>query len=486
MRNRRPTPFLGVLLGLAVAFTAGLAAPVRAADWFVAPLTSPPSSAAPSGSEADPFATVNAAFKSGKIRGGDRILLKDGPHGTLLLRNAAFDAQVTIMSQTGSRAQIDSALIDNASRNIRLFQLSVWPTDPSNGPRWLVLAMPDTSDIVVERLTIRSERGEATKFASWDAAMWEARKFSGIRLDGPRSTAVRNNLMGIAFGITLRGNDSQAISNTINFYNGDGLRGLGNNNVFRWNRVFNCIKTDHNHADGFQSFAGASGSVAGLVLDSNIIIEWTLAERNHPLRCRLQGVGLFDGFYDNLTIINNLVATTQYHGISVYGARGAVIVNNTVVHAEGLTGLTPYIGVRDHKNGTPTSDVLVANNVAMSFTGVSSVDRSVTFKNNSVVGTPGAVFQNPSSFDYRPKTTSGFIDTADMSVAPPLDMLNQRRPSGAGPDRGSYETMVGGPSASMTAVVTQAEGEGEGEIAAETGVTVPDTTAGKWTRIPGH
>ena len=203
MRNRRPTPFLGTLLGFAVAFVVGLAAPASATDWFVAPLTSPPSSAAPSGTEADPFATVSAAFKSGKIRGGDRILLKEGAHGTLTLSNLAFDAQVTIMSQTGKTAQIDSALIRDASRNIRLFQLSVWPTDPAKAPRWLVEAAPGTSDIVIESLRIRSEQGGVEKFAGWDAAMWNARKFSGIRLDGPRGKAIRNDLMGIAFGISF-------------------------------------------------------------------------------------------------------------------------------------------------------------------------------------------------------------------------------------------------------------------------------------------
>jgi hypothetical protein len=123
----------------------------------------------------------------------------------------------------------------------------------------------------------------------------------------------------------------------------------------------------------------------------------------------------------------------------VYGARKAVISHNTVVHSEGLTGPYPYIAVRNHKNGSPNSDVLVANNVAMSFTGSTNMGTAVEFRNNSVVGTPGAVFENPFALDYRPRATSGFIDTADPASASAVDILGKSRPSGKGPDRGAYE-----------------------------------------------
>jgi parallel beta-helix repeat protein len=261
------------------------------------------------------------------------------------------------------------------------------------------------------------------------------------------------------------------VENVINFYNGDGLRGLGDNNVFLRNRVFNCIKTDGNHADGFQSFAGESGSVKGLVLDSNTIIEWTHPDGDHPLRCRLQGIGLFDGFYDDLTIINNLVTTTQYHGISVYGVRKGIISNNTVANTDGVTGPHPYIGVRNHKDGSLTTGVLVSNNLAMSFTGSSDLGSAVEYRNNSVIGTPGAVFENPFALDYRPKATSGFIDSGDAASAPAKDLLGNARPVGKGPDRGAIE--VGG----TTQPAPPEENEeivAEGPTTEEPAVTTPE------------
>jgi hypothetical protein len=472
MNIDRPLPVLAVVFSLVAATIAGLALPAHAADWYVASLNSPPKSAAPSGSEEDPFASVNAAINSGKVNGGDRILLKDGPHGSLQLQKKSFDSQVTITSQNDRDAQLDHVLIQGSS-NIRLLNLSVWPTDPLTAPRWLVQSDSTSSDIVVEGLVVRSEQGDVEKFAYWDAAMWEARKFSGINLAGPRSTALKNDLMGIAFGITLFGDDSKAIDNVVNFFNGDGLRGLGNNNVFLRNQVFNCIITDQNHADGFQSWSRNSVPVSGLVLDSNVIIEWTHPNKNNPLRCRLQGIGLFDGFYDDLTIINNLITTTQYHGISVYGVRNAIISNNTVAHTDNVTGPHPYIGVRNHKNGSLTTGVLVSNNVAMSFTGSPDMGSAVEYRNNSVIGTPGVVFENPFALDYRPKASSGFIDTGDAASATSVDILGTPRNSGKGPDRGAYEVLAADTPAQPTAPDESTEPETEIPVEPDPAVTEP-------------
>jgi Right handed beta helix region len=447
MRNRLPFLFLSALRGLAVVLA--MALPGHTADWYVAPLDKPPAKAAPSGSKGDPFATVAKALASGKVKGGDRILLMSGPHGALMIdKTPAFSQQVTIMSETGRTAQLDSVEVRNAS-NIRLLSLSVWPSNPSTttSGKWLVLTAESTADIVVQNLVIRSEKGEVDKFANWSRDAWLKHPFNGIFLLGPRSSAVGNNLAGIAFGIALSGNGSRAINNVVDFYSGDGLRGLGNHNVFRGNRVVNCITVSDNHADGFQSWAGPSGKVVGLVIDRNVIIEWTYARKDHPFRCQLQGIGLFDGFYDDLTITNNLVTTTQFHGISVYGARNAIVANNTVANTNNLTGGDPFLAVVNHKNGTPSSNVIVSNNLAMKFVDENRPGSTVVFRKNSVIGTPGAVFRNPSALDYRPKSTSGFIDTGDAASATSIDLLGNPRPSGAGPDRGAYEVVVGGAAA---------------------------------------
>jgi parallel beta-helix repeat protein len=189
--------------------------------------------------------------------------------------------------------------------------------------------------------------------------------------------------------------------------------------------------------DGFQSWQ-RTVPVDGLVLDGNKIFEWSNI-KSSALRCKLQGIGLFDGFYDNLVIQNNVVSTSHYHGISVYGARNAKILNNTVVSASGNPSKYPWLALYPHKNGTPSTKVTIANNLAMSFKGTSNAANGVVSVSNTVITYPATMFTDVKSFNYVPKATSGYIDTANMLYAPKTDIMGAPRPYGKGPDRGAFE-----------------------------------------------
>jgi parallel beta-helix repeat protein len=380
---------MSLILGLIVL----ISAPAESETFYVAPLGTQ-LAAKSDGTEALPFLTIQEAFASGKVKGGDTLLLKDGAYGGVTIKaNAVFDVPVTIASQNGKSAHFDNILLAERTRNLTLRNLSVWPRSLEKGVPFMVRAYETTSDIVLDGLDIRSDEG-AEAYMQWGAAEWEARKFSGVMLQGPRSLVIRSKLTGVYHGIMVA-NDSMILNNTVDGFNGDGMRAFSHS-IVRENRVVNCVKTDSNHDDGFQSFSVGGVPVTGLVLESNTIIEW-MGAPDHALRGTLEGIGLFDGFYDDLTIVNNLVSVSHYHGISVYGARGARILNNTVVNILGILGTNPYIAVRPHKDGTLPIDTLVASNVAMSIQGTASVDTNVIFRNNSVIGAPIQVFENPGS-----------------------------------------------------------------------------------------
>lgn len=410
--------------------------PALSETYYVAPLGAE-IQGAPDGTESLPFSSIDGALKSGKVKGGDTLLLKDGAYGPVAIKvNAVFDVPLTIMSQNAKAAHFDSILLSGSTRNLILRNLSVWPRNPATGADYLVRAYNTSSDITLDGLDIRSGE-DAGNYMSWDATTWESRKYSGILLQSPRSRVINSKLTGIRHGILVE-DDSQIINNIVAGYNGDGLRAFSRS-IVRGNRVIDCVKTDTNHPDGFQSFSRNEVPVTDLLIDSNVIIEWTGAA-SHPVRCSLQGIGLFRGFYDNLVIVNNLVVTSHYHGISVYGARGAKLLNNTVVNIYGLAEVRPYIAIYPLKDGTLPTGVLVANNIAMSIQGKASPE--VKFLNNSVIGLPSLVFENPAAFDYRPKVSSGFIDTGDATVAPATDVMGLKRPSGPLPDRGAYEVQA--------------------------------------------
>jgi hypothetical protein len=153
----------------------------------------------------------------------------------------------------------------------------------------------------------------------------------------------------------------------------------------------------------------------------------------------MQGIGMFDGWYDNLVIQNNLVVTNHSHGISVYGTRGARIVNNTVVNLAGKIGTVPYLKVRAKKDGSPSRDVLVANNLAMQIQVTASIPYNVVVVKNSAIVNPATSFENVGAFNYYPKGGTGWIDSADVKAAPTVDIVGQLRSTGVGPDRGAYE-----------------------------------------------
>lgn len=404
-----------------------------AKTYYVAPPGLDPSQRA---SGAARFASLTRALTSGTLKGGDVILLADGNYGRLELNDLNIPATVTIRSQHARKAHFESIQILGATSDLRFENISVWPSNPSVAEATLIIVSATSARIAFDGLDVRSGP-DAESYLNWSATTWNQHKFSGFRVSGPDNAVTNSHLFGVYMGITATGDNALVRGNLISGYNGDGLRGLGNNNVFRNNRVINCVDTDANHDDGFQSFASASGPIVGLVLDGNQFLEW-VADPS-PLRCALQGIGLFDGFYDDLTIINNVVSTSQYHGISVYGARHALIANNTVVNAFGNPGTTPYLAVRPHKNKTPSSDVLVVNNIAMSIQGAASAKNRVVFLNNSTVVSPLAEFENARAFDYRLRPDSSYVDTGDTPNGAKTDITGIARPRGKATDRGAYE-----------------------------------------------
>lgn len=421
------------LLAAGLVFSA--AAPSFAATYYAAPRDAKPC-ASPTGTESCPFTTPAAAMS--KAKAGDTILLKDGDYDGWEIVGKAPDTPITIRSQNGKNARLEWIRVKKGSKNLVIRNLSLWPSNPdSAGANRIDVTY--SSEIIFDGMDVRSAK-DASNYPSWDSATWKNRNIKGIQTRFGSNVTVRNSsFTGLGFAVVLLEDGDIFENNQIRGFSMDGMRVLGNDNVVRGNLITDCVRVNDNHADGIQSWSRDGKPVKNMVIEGNAIIEWSNPIVN-PKRCRLQGIGFFDGFYDDITIINNVVSTTAYHGISLYGARRATIVNNTVVNGLAQKQSYPWIGVFKHKNGTPSTDVTVQNNLTMSMKASSSSTNRIGVKNNSVVTYPAKVFGDVTKFDYRPKTDSGFIDTGNATVAPPIDLRNYRRPAGKAPDRGAYET----------------------------------------------
>ena len=420
---------------LATGLVLSASAPALAATYYVAPRDATPC-ASPTGTQSCPFTTPDAAMS--KAKAGDTILLKDGDYDGWTISGEAPASPITIRSQNGKKARLEWIKVKEGSQNLVFQNLSLWPSNPDTAGANRI-DVTYSSNIIFDGMDVRSAE-DAADYPTWDSATWANRDIKGVQTRFGSNVTIRNSsFMGLGFAAVLLEDGDVFEDNQIRGFSMDGLRVLGDNSIVRGNLITDCVRINDNHPDGLQSWSRDGSPVKNLLIEGNAILEWSNPVVSSK-RCRLQGIGFFDGFYDDITIENNVISTTAYHGISLYGARRATVINNPVVNALNQKQSYPWIGIFAHKNGTPSTDVTVKNNLAMKMAASSSSTNRVVVKNNSAITYPAKVFMNAAAFDYRPKADSGFIDNGDATAAPPVDLRNYKRPAGKGPDRGAYET----------------------------------------------
>ncbi|MEC9431880.1 MAG: right-handed parallel beta-helix repeat-containing protein [Pseudomonadota bacterium] len=438
---RRPLPPLLFPALLATALL-GFASPGMARDVFVAP-EGAAVDATPDGGRDRPFASVQAAFDGGGVaQEGGRILLLPGEHGDLRLDTARARATVEIAPAEAGAVHVQSIYVERGE-NLDIHGLQVWPTRPrADGvPSSLVTTRARSRDVTLRDLDVRA-RPDAENYLAWSLEDWRAAPRNGAQLRGRDIALLDSRFTATHFAIATLGERARVEGNVIAGFSGDAMRGLGDGSVFRGNRVSDCIKFNDNHDDGFQSWSrgdkGASGKgvVRDVVVESNVIREWT-GPKDHPLRCHLQGIGLFDGIYQNWTIRNNVVEVSAYHGIAVYGGVDVTIVNNTVVRSDGGTGKFPWVKLTPHKDGRPSTGGVVANNLAMRFDIKTDPAHPAVVERNAQTPYPNLALRSPGEGDFRPEAGGPAFGSADPRYAPPTDAFG--RPRGERPSLGAVE-----------------------------------------------
>ena len=209
-----------------------------------------------------------------------------------------------------------------------------------------------------------------------------------------------------------------------------------------------------------------------VVIDSNYIQSQTVASL--PLAVALQGIDIFDGFWGNVSITNNIVLTSSITGISIAGVNGLDIINNSVMNIpingvaqsqtywmySGMTWITA--GGTTHEGGT-TTNVIVRNNIApliaataatsgncpiteafCSHTANSNVEQDHNLSLVQTTYTAANLFVtfDASTAQYNLELTgtaktNPAIGTGSASLMPATDFLGHSR-SPASPDLGAY------------------------------------------------
>src|SRR5690606_21999751 len=238
----------------------------------------------------------------------------------------------------------------------------------------------------------------------------------------------------------------------------DGARIESSNIEFNYNQIIGCIYVDselpeYRHHDGIQGWSrgedgnAGSGTTKNVTLRGNLIVMKAPGNDNPG---RLQGIGCFDGFFENWVVENNVVFTDHYHGVTFNGLINGKILNNTVIDQAPGNDRSPWVRVYSHKSRGASKNVVIANNIVSS--NVTFMDEGENFRkeNNYVLTSAEShilmyeIFQDPDNFDFSLKdneiTRENIIDKGqyiENSFSSSLDIEGNDR--GNLPDLGAHE-----------------------------------------------
>lgn len=369
---------------------------------------------------------------SGPIAAGDTLMLREGLHGYIFLQNYINEFPIVI-----KRYEDETPILEGV--NLQACKNWVFDgVDISSEPYEYYLNetlffieshgwQGPSSHIEVNNCKIYSTS------TPWSTAQdWVDNVSSGLYINGDSCIARNNTIENINMGLICAGDYIVAEGNRIINFSGDGGRILGSYISFNYNLIKNNYKVDENHDDGIQSFAYDN------VVDHNEVIGNIIInsdDENQVLAGSLQGIACFDGFFNDWFIANNIVSVDHWHGITLLGARRCTIVHNTVLDpSPNMTPGASWIQVDNHKDGTPSEDCLVANNVANQI----MVD-GVTI-NNTTLSSKSEYdehFEDYSTYNFSLLPTSSLIDSADPAYSISYDFAQNLRDDR--PDIGAYE-----------------------------------------------
>jgi hypothetical protein len=321
---------------------------------------------------------------------GDVIYLNSGNYGAVSISNKKYSQFLTIKAGSGQTPVLSSLAVNSVSHMVFAGLTIDGNGVRAKSPGGILVNLASSNNVVFEDNIVESTSG---------AFKWEAETTNETAIDASiapsdgiiasqdycvalNSNQIKNVFNAIGVGGDQIGTDGQnymVADNTIDHFAGDGIDHSVTNIVIQGNHITNALDICSSkciHNDGIQGFNWEDKSGItnkNVVIDSNYIQSQTTT--NLPLAVALQGVDIFDGFWENVSITNNVVLVSSVTGISIAGVNGLHIINNSVMNIplngvsqsltywmySGVTWITA--GGTTHEGGA-TSNVIVRNNIA--------------------------------------------------------------------------------------------------------------------------
>ena len=304
------------------------------------------------------------ALKNAK--GGETILLAPGSYAGVGFSNINPASGVTIRSADDSKPAVIEHINISGSSNLN-FQSMEFYADPAKD--LYAFRVSASTNISFDNLDVH---GTLNGSPADDTSGFLIRESSGISI-------TNSEFQQLAFAVGfLNTNDILVQGNNFHDVRADGVRFGGSSNVVIDRNTFTSFHpAGDDHPDAIQFWTvNTTASAHNITISNNVITRGDGAQ--------MQGIFLNDELgnrpYIDVTISNNLMVGTMYHGISVTNAQNLKVLDNQV-HA--YSDMKSWIQVRN------SAGVEVTGNEAYQF--LNTNNSSATLKNNDTVG-----FINPS------------------------------------------------------------------------------------------
>jgi hypothetical protein len=376
------------------------------------------------------------------IKAGDVIILKEGYYGFINI-NKAFNSDFITIEGENDRVYLSGIKITGASK-FRLHNLNI--THDNSGYKKDNVLISIRNDnyfgnvnfIVIDECRINSTNNSN----QWNLDTWLEKSANGILSDGKNIMLFKNELKNINVAISVKGDNSVVINNKIKNFSEDGIRVLGNNNLIENNLIQDCYNINRNHNDGIQSFTTSEQSVKNVIIRNNKIFGHIKMNYSEIGTVGLQGIGCFDGFYENWRVENNLIIVDNWHGITFRGTKNVKIINNTVIDLNlnnANNKPSPWIMIESHKDGRLSTNSIIRNNIIPNK--IVATNDTLDENNYKIdINNRFNIFVDYNNYNFHLKSSATeIIDMGNNALAPNIDLDWQTRPRGNGIDIGAYE-----------------------------------------------
>lgn len=388
-----------------------------------------------------------------KARGGDAIYLASGNYGAVVI-SGANPGFITVAAAPGQTPTFSSLEVKGSRwvlRGLNIVGLSP-PHLFGRGRAHLPLVnIAGGENLVFEGNTVASALGSypwreevLPGQADETTIINQPATADGIHvLNAGCVSIVNNHVSNIFNGIMVTGDQQQnhgrfylISGNSIDNFAGDGIDYGVSDALISRNIITNAqdiCKQLCVHSDGIQ---GWTYNDRPDIVDSNVVIDSNriFARLGPPTPFSdgpIQGVTIFDGRWKNVTVTNNLIVVTAYHGIAIGGVDGLLIANNTVV---GTSRHATWIAIGgDTRQGGQPDHVTVANNISMQFK-TGKLRRPIPhlqMDHNLALADLRSAFRtfDPArgAFDLHPRPNSGAFGQGDPRDAAKVDIDGKPR-----------------------------------------------------------